>query len=50
MEHAREAVVSIRLPAHVAQRLREVAKEDDRTVSALIRRLVVKGLDAMTPR
>ena len=39
------AVFTIRFPATLASRLREVAGRDYRTVGSLVRKLVAKGLE-----
>ena len=40
------AIISVRLPVGVAERLRHAANRDDRPVSALIRRYVLRCLEA----
>jgi hypothetical protein len=42
--------VTIRLPVALAKRLREAAGADCRSVGSLVRKYVVKGLEAEKPR
>lgn len=39
--------VNLRLPAQVKSRVEQVAEAEDRTLTSMIRRLVVLGLDAL---
>jgi predicted transcriptional regulator len=44
--------VFVRLPGPLAERVRQLAKADERSVSAVVRRMVLKAVDAMeaTPK
>jgi hypothetical protein len=37
-------VIFIQLPATAAQRVRQIAREDERSVSAVVRRMILKAL------
>ena len=43
-----EEVISFRLPKDEAERLRQIARADDRTVGALSRKLIRTGLQQLT--
>jgi hypothetical protein len=45
-EAERSVMVFIRLPVPIAERIRQMAKADERSVNVFLRRIVLKALEA----